>query len=253
MWQSLYHSSFIQKRHWLAIALPVWVLASFVLAQVLTGILVGFLQFVGLPLTTMNQAVLSTSLSVVVYVLSLAITVGLPWLIGRHKTTLDDLGLQRLPSWLELGITPFAFLVYLFLSAVLTTLATQFLPFIDFQQVQETGFDQMGQNYEYALAFLTLVILAPVAEEVLFRGYLFGKLRRHAPTWVAILITSLLFAAVHGAWNVGIDVFVLSIVLCLLRVWLKSIWAPILLHMLKNGIAFYLLFINPVILNTLGG
>lgn len=253
MWQNLYHSSFIQKRHWLAIALPVWVLASFVLAQVLTGILVGFLQFVGLPLTTMNQSVLSTSLSVVVYVLSLAITVGLPWLIGCHKTTLNDLGLQRLPSWLELGITPLAFLVYLFLSAVLTTLATQFLPFIDFQQVQETGFDQMGQNYEYALAFLTLVILAPVAEEVLFRGYLFGKLRRHAPTWVAILITSLLFAAVHGAWNVGIDVFVLSIVLCLLRVWLKSIWAPILLHMLKNGIAFYLLFINPVILNTLGG
>lgn len=253
MWQSFSRSSFIQKRRWLAVALPVWVLLSFVLAQVLTGALIGFLQFIGVPLAAVNQAILSTSLSVVVYVLSLVITIGLPWLIRRYKTTPADVGLQRLPSWLELGITPVAFLVYVVLSAILTALATQFLPFIDFEQAQETGFDQLSQNYEYVLAFLTLVVLAPVAEEVLFRGYLFGKLRQHAPVWVAILVTSLLFAAVHGAWNVGIDVFALSIVLCLLRVWLKSIWAPILLHMLKNGIAFYFLFINPTLLTTLGG
>lgn len=253
MWQSLSRSSFIQKRRWLAVALPVWVLVSFVLAQVLTGIVIAVLQMVGVPLAAMNQAVLSTLLSVIVYVLSLVITVGLPWLIRRYKTTREDIGLQRLPSWLELGITPVAFLVYIFLSAVLTAIAMQFLTFIDFEQVQDTGFDQLGQNYEYVLAFLTLVVLAPVAEEVLFRGYLFGKLRQHAPVWVAILVTSLLFAAVHGAWNVGIDVFALSIVLCLLRVWLKTIWAPILLHMLKNGIAFYFLFINPTLLTTLGG
>lgn len=253
MWQSFSRSSFIQKRRWLAIALPVWVLLSFVLAQVVTGIIIGLLQLLGVPLDAMNQAVLSTSLSVIVYALSLVITIGLPWLIRRYKTTREELGLQRLPSWLELGITPLAFLVYVFLSAILTAIAMQFLTFIDFEQVQDTGFDQLGQGYEYVLAFITLVVLAPVAEEVLFRGYLFGKLRQHAPVWVAILVTSLLFAAVHGAWNVGIDVFALSIVLCLLRIWLKSIWAPIVLHMLKNGIAFYFLFINPTLLTTLGG
>jgi membrane protease YdiL (CAAX protease family) len=253
MLQSFFRSSFVQKRRWLAVVLPAWVLVSFALAQVLTAIILGLLELIGVPFGTINQAVLSTSLSVVVYVLSLAITIGLPWLIRRLRTTSSDLGLQRFPSWLELGITPVAFLVYVFISAILTALAAQFLLFIDFEQAQETGFDQLGQNYEYVLAFLTLVILAPIAEEVLFRGYLFGKLRKHAPVWVAIIVTSLLFAVVHGAWNVGIDVFALSIVLCLLRVWLKSIWAPILLHMLKNGIAFYFLFINPTLLTTLGG
>jgi membrane protease YdiL (CAAX protease family) len=87
----------------------------------------------------------------------------------------------------------------------------------------------------------------------LFRGYLLGKLRKYVPLWAAILVTSLLFGFVHGAWNVGIDVFALSIVLCLLRVWTKTLWAPILLHMLKNAVAFYLLFINPLLLGTLGG
>jgi len=32
-----------------------------------------------------------------------------------------------------------------------------------------------------------------------------------------------------------------------------SIWAGTLLHMLKNGIAFYFLFVNPTLLNTIGG
>jgi len=88
---------------------------------------------------------------------------------------------------------------------------------------------------------------------VLFRGYLLSKLRRHVATWIAILITSLLFGLVHFAWNVGIDTFALGIVLCLVTIWTKSLWPAILIHMLKNGIAFYFLFINPTVLTTLGG
>jgi membrane protease YdiL (CAAX protease family) len=248
MWQSFLASSFVKKRTWMAIALPVWVLVSFLLAQILTGVIIGLLQLIGVPLEELNQSVLSTVLSVVIYTLSLAIVMGLPWLIKKYRTSAEEVGLQRLPTWFELLMAPAGFVVYLVFSAVLTAVAMQFLTFIDFDQVQETGFNALGLSYEYILAFITLVILAPIAEEVLFRGYLLGKLRKHAPLWVAILVTSLLFAIVHGAWNVGIDVFALSIVLCLLRVWLKSLWAPIMLHMLKNGIAFYFLFINPTFL-----
>jgi hypothetical protein len=102
------------------------------------------------------------------------------------------------------------------------------------------------------------VIIAPIAEEVLFRGYLLGKLKKSVPIWLAILITSLLFGAFHlvnsgnYSWNLAIDTFALSIVLCSLRVLTGSIWASILLHMVKNGIAFYLFFISPLLLVTLG-
>ena len=47
----------------------------------------------------------------------------------------------------------------------------------------------------------------------------------------------------HGQWNVGINVFAMSIVLCVMREITGSIYSGILLHMLKNMLAFYLLYI----------
>jgi membrane protease YdiL (CAAX protease family) len=53
--------------------------------------------------------------------------------------------------------------------------------------------------------------------------------------------------------NVALDVFILSIVMCGLREMTGSIWAGVVLHMMKNGLAFYLLFINTALLSTMGG
>jgi uncharacterized protein len=181
------------------------------------------------------------------------VVIGVPWLVKRRATSREELGLSRLPTWLDIVITPVGFVVYIFLSGTLLYVAQQILTFVDFEQVQDVGFDQLTQQFEYVLAFLTLVVVAPIAEEILFRGYLLSKLRGHVTTWIAVLITSLLFSLVHFAWNVGIDVFALSIVLCIVTIWTKSLWPAIFIHMLKNGIAFYFLFINPTLLTTLGG
>lgn len=240
----------------MAIALPAWIFASFILAQVVSyGIILG-LQALGAPLAEINTTVFNASYNAFTYALMVAMVIGLPWLIKKYKTTREELGLKA-PGWelaiWELLLAPGSLIAYMILSAILIVGAQYLLPFIDLNQVQDTGFSQLVHGYEYALAFLTLVVIAPIAEEVLFRGYLLGKLRAYIPTWGAVLIVSLLFAAVHGAWNVGIDVFALSIVLCLLRIFTKNLWPSIILHMMKNFIAFYLLFINPTLLSTLGG
>ena len=251
MWQN-FSNKFIERKGWMGIVLPVWVIASFILVQVVVSLLFILADNLGL-LGGINPAILSTVTGAVVYTLTLLMVIGLPMLVKNYRTTKKDVGLEKLPTWIDLLLAPAGFLVYIFLSAMLILLATQFFTFFDADQVQDTGFNQLGQGYEYLLAFVTLVIIAPVAEEILFRGYLFGKLMKHMPIWVAILITSALFGLAHGAWNVGIDVFALSIVLCLLRLTSKSLWPAILLHMMKNGLAFYLLFINPTLLSTLGG
>ena len=119
------------------------------------------------------------------------------------------------------------------------------IPGADYNQAQNTGFTGAASQGEILLAFVSLIIVAPVAEELIFRGYLLGKLRKYAPTWVAVLLTAGLFAVAHGQFNVGLDTFALGVVLCLLRIYSGSLWASILLHMLKNGIAFYFLFVNP--------
>ncbi len=236
----------------MAIVLPLWVFASFVVVQVALYLVSLGLQATGVSFKNVNENVLNAVFGAIVYVLTIAMVIGLPWLIKKYKTSREDIGLSRLPSWIDIFLAPAGFIIYLIVSGIFILIASQ-LSFINLDQVQDTGFSQIEQRYEYIVAFLMLVVIAPVAEEILFRGFLFGKLRKHVPIWVAILITSLLFAIVHGAVNVGIDVFALSIVLCLLRLVSGTIWPSILLHMLKNAIAFYLLFINPTLLTTLGG
>jgi uncharacterized protein len=251
MWQN-FSRKLGERKPWFALVLPLWVFVAFSLAQVAVGAVVAGLATAGVPFESVNEAFFNSVLPAIIYVLAIALVIGVPWLIFKNRTTRADLGLTRLPSWLDLLLTPAGFIVYLILSGLLLTAASTWLTFVDLDQVQETGFSGLSQQFEYFLAFATLVIVAPVAEEILFRGYLFGKLQKHVPVWIAILLTSGLFALVHGAWNVGIDVFALSIVLCLLRIVSKSLWPSILLHMVKNGVAFYVLFINPTVLGTLG-
>lgn len=238
----------VKKRVLFVIGLPAWVFFGFALSQALIIAAIQGLQAVGILFDSVNTAVLNAVGAAIIYGLAIALVIGLPWLIRRKRTTRAELGLQRLPEWMDLVWAPAGMVVYLILTALITAVSTQLLTFVDYSEVQETGFSQINTQVEYLVAFFSLVVVAPFAEEVLFRGYLFGKLRKYIPLWAAILVTSLLFAVVHGQWNVGLDVFALSIVLCLLRVYTGSLWASILLHMIKNGVAYYFLFINPNVL-----
>jgi membrane protease YdiL (CAAX protease family) len=76
---------------------------------------------------------------------------------------------------------------------------------------------------------------------------LYGKLKNRVPAVVAAIVTSLLFGLAHFQWNVAIDVFILSLILCALRSLTGSIWAGVLVHVIKNSLAYYLLFVAPLI------
>jgi membrane protease YdiL (CAAX protease family) len=245
-------------RFWVMIvALPLWVLIGFLGAQVLAICLVWILHMFHIPLSSINPTLFETIVSAVIYIFTIAIVIGLPWLIKKRRTTVEDIGLHRLPYWRDMLMAPVGLVVYLIISFVLLMVVSAIVPGFNITQQQVTGFTGITQQYELILAFMTLVVVAPVAEEVLFRGYLLGKLRKLFPTWAAILATSILFGLIHvgttGAWNVAVDTFALSIVLSLLRISTGSIWASMLLHMIKNGIAFYILFVNPILNSTIGG
>jgi len=198
----------------------------------------------GINVANFDQTILNTILMALVYLLSLIIVIVLPYKIIKDKINKIELGVNRLPSWTDILVTPAALIIYFILSSVLILLATQILPWFDVNQAQDTGFNQVNSNFEIILAFISLVLIAPIAEEILFRGYLFGKLKKYMPIWFAAVITSVTFGFVHGAWNLAIDTFALSLILCTLREMTGSIWSSVLLHMAKNGVAFYILFIN---------
>ncbi|MDD3035430.1 MAG: type II CAAX endopeptidase family protein [Candidatus Saccharimonadaceae bacterium] len=230
------------------ISFPLWVIAGLLIADLIISFLILILQNVlHFSLDSYNQNVVTAVFAAALYSLAIVVTFGLPLLIRKRRISLGDVGLDRLPNWLDIFITPFSVFFYFLISISLMLLVVKFMPWVDMNQVQETGFENLGHQYEYVLTFFTLVVVAPVAEEILFRGYLFGKLRQVVPLWVAVLVTSLTFGLVHGAWNLAIDTFALSVVLCLLREKTGSIWSSILLHMSKNGIAFYVLFISSLL------
>ena len=84
---------------------------------------------------------------------------------------------------------------------------------------------------------LAVVVLAPVAEELLFRGMLTEMLRRHAGAVVAALLSSAIFALMHLQPAVMIEAFLAGLVLCYIYFLTRSIYACILLHVFNNAIA----------------
>ncbi len=124
-------------------------------------------------------------------------------------------------------------------------------PWFDAEQVQDVGFNTYIFGFDRVVAFITLVVVAPIAEELIFRGWLYGRLRPilsakmpdTAAMLISIFLVSLLFGIVHLQWNVGVNVFAMSVVMCGLREITGTIYASILMHMIKNGLAFYLLYV----------
>jgi len=87
------------------------------------------------------------------------------------------------------------------------------------------------------LLWLTLVIVAPVAEEIMFRGFLFrGWVRSEQSAIPAILIISLLFAAIHVQydWFGIVQVFFIGLLLAIARWRTGSTLVTIAMHVLAN-------------------
>lgn len=91
------------------------------------------------------------------------------------------------------------------------------------------------------IAMATLV--APIAEEFIFRGYLYGVLRRFFGRLPGIVLSSLLFAAMHLHLPSMPGLTILAVTLCLLYERTGSLWSNILVHATFNTISIVMLLI----------
>jgi len=236
------------KKFLMPIGVVVWVLFGYLLAQFVGLGVVYLMRWLGLPLEALGENGFTTVANILVYGLTLLILIGVPWWVKKWRTTRAELGLARVPRLMDFVWPLAGALVYVILTVVITVSSMVLIPGADYEQTQDVGFTALTNRWEFILAFLSLVIIAPVAEETIFRGYLQGKLQKYAPVWISVIITAAIFALAHLQFNVGLDTFALGIVLSVLRVVSKSLWPSIFLHMLKNGVAFYFIFVNPLFL-----
>jgi membrane protease YdiL (CAAX protease family) len=87
-----------------------------------------------------------------------------------------------------------------------------------------------------------VTVIAPIAEEVFFRGYFFGALRNWRGPWPAALVTGVVFGAIHGIGGTApvflLPLAILGVMLCIVRWRTGSLLPCIALHATNNALAF---------------
>ena len=105
--------------------------------------------------------------------------------------------------------------------------------------LEEIQFAHMLIDTKGIILSILLFIFVAIGEEVLFRGYILKNLMTSFNKYVALIVSSILFALIHGL-NPNIDLFSLTnlflagILLGLSYLYTKNLWFPIALHLSWN-------------------
>ncbi|MCA9001560.1 MAG: CPBP family intramembrane metalloprotease [Planctomycetes bacterium] len=100
-----------------------------------------------------------------------------------------------------------------------------------------------AEGYERWIVLVFASILVPILEEFLFRGFLQTWLVQSQGVVTGILVTSFLFAMLHGATAFG-GLLAFSLAAGLIRHWTGSLWPAVWVHMCNNGIMSIALFMG---------
>jgi membrane protease YdiL (CAAX protease family) len=158
--------------------------------------------------------------------------VGFAWLRGRPRAW--QFGLRSTPP-LRTALVAIA--------AAAAVLGFE-IGFVELTGIEEGDTDELGtgQGLVPALAFsLAAIVVAPVAEELFFRGFLYRSLRNRLPVWGASAINALVFSLVHVQYfatpGVLVVIAAFAVGACLAYEATGSIFVPIVMHAAFNTLA----------------
>lgn len=150
----------------------------------------------------------------------------------------------RLAKWRISKYFPLAFPVY-FLTLLAAGAASLIPPVgAEVEKVREAqgkffhkaATCQLGET----LVAVNVLVLAPLVEEIIFRGILFEVVRERAGAAAAYLISSALFAVVHGVGLGAVPIFIAALGLAFIY---QKFGLPtaVLIHFFQNAVAFWII------------
>jgi membrane protease YdiL (CAAX protease family) len=149
---------------------------------------------------------------------------------------------------LALALTLFAMVV---LATVSTTLLDALYGWLQWEWLrpQAQGIVELLKGewpmWLIALQGFTAIVVAPVGEELLFRGVLYTFIKQRGHPRLALWSTGILFALVHGHLTGFLFFIFLSMVLVAVYERTRNLFAPILLHSLFNTVGFTMIVARP--------
>jgi CAAX protease family protein len=221
---------------------PVWspllvVLAAFLLVLITQVVVVIGVELAGGDIQRVTESDAATIGFTVVLDLSLvACTVAVVAWLGSRRPTAIAFGL-RLPEWRSaLGWTLAAYATF-WLAAIVVGLI------FGEPEEQDIVVDLKAEDSALVLAGFAVMtcVLAPLAEEFFFRGFLLKVLHERTNAVIAVLITGIAFGLVHlpsGDWVGTIVLSLFGMALCVLFIVTSSLVPCIMLHAFHNSISF---------------
>jgi len=175
---------------------------------------------------------------VATYVLNLPTLTAVFSIAARHGDPLGALGLKTAPLARSLAAGVGLFFLFLPLKFALSPIVDELWRAIPGTKpgVQEVA-EMLTRAHLPLLVLMVMaaVVVAPVFEEMIFRAFLQKGLERSFGRWPAIVVTSVLFAAVHGSVPVGLQVLPLAFVMSIFYDRRRDLAASMVFHGLFNA------------------
>ena len=99
-------------------------------------------------------------------------------------------------------------------------------------------------NSVFAGSLIATILISPISEELIFRGVFLNRLQFIVPAVFAVLISSLLFAALHSFGSI-FSAFIFGICIAILYLKTDNIFVAIFAHFLNNLFAEIIVFLDP--------
>ena len=156
----------------------------------------------------------------------------------RYRVGLDRLGLRAFNLPVGCGLSV-ALLVASYAVRICYGLAAARLGYQPSLQDILSRLDTQGIGF--VLTLIAAAVIAPIAEETFFRGFVYGGLRGRIGPLGAMLVSTLFFTALHFSLDQFIPIFALGLALAWLYEKTGSLYPGIFLHASNNAISLILL------------
>ncbi|MEY3395614.1 MAG: hypothetical protein RL346_1850 [Verrucomicrobiota bacterium] len=159
-------------------------------------------------------------------------------MVFQRVRPVEWLGLHwRQWPWVLLGAPVTVVAMWLVFAVLYSVGYQQLMESLGVKKVQDMVemFQKTEDESVLVLMVMMAVIVAPICEEVVFRGYLYPVLKKFSGMWMGCLVSALIFSAAHGSFVALLPLFIFGLVLVYLYEWTGSIWAPIAVHFLFNS------------------